>query len=294
VPSKWSILAAIASFLGGVATQYGGEVYRHFYPSDQTASASVVGTLARSPLYRFAGPASQCRDELVDGPGFVGTVKYKVSGYRGWKIYAAPVATNLTTQRIASSTAECHFHDTINADHSSGGVLRTWISQPHASGRYRIDFTLWGTKGSQTRSLAQAARTLTFTLGSSTGQPIKTFVEAEGVFAQGFKLPSGNIVCRTAGFGISCAIASGLNPGPSASDCASENAHDEGLQLSSEGSGAVACGDELASLAAAGVLQYGQVWYNPAEYCLALEIGLECTSTSGHGFFLSREHWATF
>ncbi len=41
-------------------------------------------------------------------------------------------------------------------------------------------------------------------------------------------------------------------------------------------------------------LPYGSVWENAGIKCLSQRTGLECTNSSGQGFFLSREKWFVF
>ena len=39
------------------------------------------------------------------------------------------------------------------------------------------------------------------------------------------------------------------------------------------------------------VLGYGKTWSGGGIRCTSAETGLTCRNKSGHGFFLSREHW---
>jgi hypothetical protein len=121
-----------------------------------------------------------------------------------------------------------------------------------------------------------------------------------------FKTPSRNIQCDY-GYGgstrafVRCGVKSGLKPASrkgtgcypnvwvvlnatgiafaSGSFCPGEDAPDSG-PFSPEGVGQV--------------LAYGKTWGGGGIRCTSAVTGLTCRSKSGHGFFLSRDHWRAF
>ena len=120
-----------------------------------------------------------------------------------------------------------------------------------------------------------------------------------------FKTPSGNIECDYAVDDyVRCGIKSGLNPAPR-----SRGPHCvQAPWLSLFPSAAAAVGpqtcpgeDEPDAGPFAGdrwadvwVLAYGKTWRGGRLSCASAFTGLTCRSSSGHGFFLSRERWRTF
>ena len=120
-----------------------------------------------------------------------------------------------------------------------------------------------------------------------------------------FQSPSRNIQCDY-GYGngvahVRCGIKSGLKPvsrkgagcfpnvwvvlnatgvaGATGSFCAGEDAPDAG---------------PFAPRSVARVLGYGKEWSGGGLRCTSAATGLTCRNKSGHGFFLSREHWRAF
>jgi uncharacterized protein DUF6636 len=128
-----------------------------------------------------------------------------------------------------------------------------------------------------------------------------------GVTDDYFKTPSGNIVCgyRYGGnipASVGCRIKSGLKPPPAGRGpgCFSRNE----VFLRATGrttTGRTICPGEpegdagvFAFESVARVLGYGNTWSGGGLRCTSAFTGLTCRNKSGHGFFLSREHWRAF
>ena len=123
-----------------------------------------------------------------------------------------------------------------------------------------------------------------------------------------FKTPSGNVVCQyfldwrvtngTSRSVVHCGIHSGLEPAPPRRPC--DEGGYAGDRVSLETTGRVdvppCAGDPGAFVGeeAARVLAYGTTWTGGGLRCTSAVTGLTCRNTSGHGFFLSREHWRQF
>jgi hypothetical protein len=118
-----------------------------------------------------------------------------------------------------------------------------------------------------------------------------------------FKTPSGNIVC---GYGVAtsgrsasigCGIKSGLKPAPR-NTCVDMDYSGKAVSLNATGRArpVVCAGDPGPFLveAKARVLGYGRSWRGGGITCTSRRTGVTCTNRSGHGFFLSREHWRAF
>lgn len=133
-----------------------------------------------------------------------------------------------------------------------------------------------------------------------------TAVAPSGSFKSGFfKTPSGNILCvhanGTGAASVGCVVKSGLEPppprrGPGCSPAlvvglsATGRVHTEG----SECPGEDAPETPYVGADVARVLGYGKTWSGGGINCASAISGLTCRNKSGHGFFLSREHWRAF
>ena len=103
-----------------------------------------------------------------------------------------------------------------------------------------------------------------------------------------FKMPSGNIGCELEGTTVRCDIRSGLKP-PPAKSCAGDWG---GAVLSSHGKAKPSCASDTIYDDSAPVLDYGSTWGGGGLSCLSSTSGLQCSSTAGHSFFLSRGSWS--
>jgi hypothetical protein len=122
-----------------------------------------------------------------------------------------------------------------------------------------------------------------------------------------FKTPSRNIQCDY-GFGgtarayVRCGIKSGLKPAPPSRGTGCFQAPWVSLGPTGRAQiGPSTCPGEDAldagPFAGAGVgqmLAYGKAWSGGGLRCTSAITGLTCRNKSGHGFFLSREHWRAF
>jgi hypothetical protein len=112
-----------------------------------------------------------------------------------------------------------------------------------------------------------------------------------------FKTPSGNIVCQTNGSSVECGVESGLRPAPS-NTCTDLDYSGKRVSLRVTGRPVpVVCASDpgpFLYLKSARVLAYGSSWHGAGLTCTSRRTGLTCTNRSGHGFFLSREHWRSF
>jgi Family of unknown function (DUF6636) len=115
-----------------------------------------------------------------------------------------------------------------------------------------------------------------------------------------FKTPSGNIVCAHTQPLVVCGIKSGLKPAPPRSGrlCNEVDYQGDRVKLSVTGrASAIPCSGDAGPYAGesiARVLGYGKTWSGGGIRCTSAITGLTCRNKSGHGFFLSREHWRAF
>ena len=121
-----------------------------------------------------------------------------------------------------------------------------------------------------------------------------------------FKTPSANIVCghyvfigsRASESNVGCVIKSGLRPAPPRRPCQDGGYAGDRVYLSPTGRVNVPpCAGDPGALVAEGsarVLGYGKTWSGGGLRCTSAETGLTCRNKSGHGFFLSRDHWRAF
>ena len=103
-----------------------------------------------------------------------------------------------------------------------------------------------------------------------------------------FKMPSRNIGCGLLGTTLRCDIRSGLKP-PPAKACAGDWT---GAILAATGKAKPSCASDTIYDPSAPVLDYGSTWGGGGLSCLSSTSGLQCSSTAGHSFFLSRGSWS--
>jgi hypothetical protein len=120
-----------------------------------------------------------------------------------------------------------------------------------------------------------------------------------------FKAPSRNIVCgwsidQHGRASMECGIKTGLKPPPPRVHCEAGDPNDKRVGLSTTGRARpVLCAGDPGPLlpvieAKAIVLRYGTKIKIEGITCSSATTGLTCRNRSGHGFFLSRQHWRTF
>ena len=114
-----------------------------------------------------------------------------------------------------------------------------------------------------------------------------------------FRTPSGNIGC---GYGsadagspafLRCDIRSGLKPKP-ARPRGCDLDYGDSYEMKKTGRPSVLCHGDTVFDPGARVLAYGTSWARDGFRCTSRTTGLRCTNSSGHGFFLSREHSQVF
>lgn len=104
-----------------------------------------------------------------------------------------------------------------------------------------------------------------------------------------FKMPSGNIGCLLTGkTTLRCDIRSGLQP-PPARSCEGDWT---AATISAQGAAKPLCVSDTVYDDSAPTLPYGSVWGGGGITCLSDQSGLQCSSTPGHSFFLSRQSWS--
>jgi hypothetical protein len=110
-----------------------------------------------------------------------------------------------------------------------------------------------------------------------------------------FRTPSGNIGCvyssgiGPAGQSLRCDIRSGLRPRPARPRNCNLDWGDSYVLNPSERA-VVLCHGDTAIDPRARVLRYGSRWKRGAFACRSKRTGLRCRASSGHGFFLSKQH----
>jgi len=112
-----------------------------------------------------------------------------------------------------------------------------------------------------------------------------------------FETPSRNIACGwLSGFGgsLRCEIGSLLRPQPPRpASCDVDWGY--GISMARTGRARVLCaGDTVRRSGPVRILRYGSSWRAGGFTCTSRTIGLRCTNSSAHGFFLSRERWRIF
>ena len=105
-----------------------------------------------------------------------------------------------------------------------------------------------------------------------------------------FQMPSRNIGCAVGEGVLVCDILSGLNPEPNR-NCELDWT---GMEMERLGPAQPRCAGDTAYDQNAEVLEYGDAWAKGGFSCQSAQTGLTCRNQEGHGFSLSREHWAQF
>jgi hypothetical protein len=168
---------------------------------------------------------------------------------------------------------------------------------------------LWPDRG--LAAVAAAMATCTVAVGAAAaaspdrGGGASALIPAAVVMTRGhFKTPSGNIFCayfRNAGAVVECVMRSEYEPllprrRPGCS-------RSYWIELSATGrlrTGGSVCPGEpdpegpFIGAEQAWVLGYGKTWSGGGVRCTSAMSGLTCRNKSGHGCFLSREHWRAF
>ena len=103
-----------------------------------------------------------------------------------------------------------------------------------------------------------------------------------------FRMPSRNIGCLLTGSTLRCDIRSGLEP-PPARSCEGDWT---AVTIAAKGAAKPLCVSDTVYDDSAPTLDYGSVWGGGGVTCLSAQSGLQCSSTPGHSFFLSRTGWA--
>jgi hypothetical protein len=102
-----------------------------------------------------------------------------------------------------------------------------------------------------------------------------------------FRTPSKNIRCGYFVAQLRCDIASGLKPlPPKPTSCDFD--WGQTYFLTRRGRAVIGCVSDSVSSPSARVLAYGTTWRKGGIVCRSRAIGMRCTNTSGHGFFMSR------
>jgi hypothetical protein len=114
-----------------------------------------------------------------------------------------------------------------------------------------------------------------------------------------FKTPSGNIGCGYSRFSgepafLRCDIRSGLHNPTLRRPPSCHFGFGFGVGMGKTGRAFPICAGDTVLDPRARVIRYGSAWTLDGFRCLSQTIGLRCTNTAGHGFFLSRERWQTF
>jgi hypothetical protein len=139
-------------------------------------------------------------------------------------------------------------------------------------------------------------------LGTCVAALVLTGAAAASTPLPGIRSPSGNISCLLLQGGptlLVCSIAKASYSGTLQARCMRPNGSGvdwHGFALRSTGVGALNCsGGILYSPAkyrpAYTTLPYGKSWHHGAFTCRSRPAGVTCTTSSGHGLFLSRASW---
>jgi len=110
-----------------------------------------------------------------------------------------------------------------------------------------------------------------------------------------FQSPTGNIACAIIDGTARCDIVQrDWSPPARPASCPSEVDFGQGLQVGS-GSGSFVCAGDTTQNPSAPKLAYGTASEKENFSCVSRESGITCTNTSsGHGFFISRQSYRVF
>jgi hypothetical protein len=110
-----------------------------------------------------------------------------------------------------------------------------------------------------------------------------------------FRLPLNNIFCAYIASSsprykyLRCDIMSGLKPKPSNKGC-TEGSRGVSVDMNVTGRATYPCSSDTVYNKSAPKLAYGKTWRRSSFTCKSKMAGLRCWNSSGHGFFLSRQH----
>ena len=109
-----------------------------------------------------------------------------------------------------------------------------------------------------------------------------------------FRTPSKNIYCAyySPPAFMRCDIRSGLHPKPSGK--CREGDYGQSVGMTAIGRAHVLCISDSVYSPTARALPYGSSWSHGGFRCVSRSVGLTCTSSHGHGFFLSRQSWKVY
>jgi hypothetical protein len=115
-----------------------------------------------------------------------------------------------------------------------------------------------------------------------------------------FRTPTGNIGCVfSAGLEgdlaptIRCDIRSRLVPAPTPpKSCPLD--YGDSIQITRKGRAILVCHGDTAIDPHARVLEYGHTFRRDGVQCVSRSVGITCSNTQGHGFFMSRQSWRVF
>jgi hypothetical protein len=112
-------------------------------------------------------------------------------------------------------------------------------------------------------------------------------------FGDGFKTPSGNIVCVYSPSSIRCDIGRGVRPRPRRPAWCDVD-YGQGLTLDRRGRAGIVCAGDTTMFERVPTLRYGRTWRRGGITCVSRSVGLTCRNLDRRGFFLSREGYRLF
>lgn len=115
-----------------------------------------------------------------------------------------------------------------------------------------------------------------------------------------FRTPTGNIGCVfSEGLAgdlaptIRCDIRSRLVPAPAPPKGCELDSGDS-IQITRRGRAILVCHGDTAIDPRSRVLAYGHMFRRDGVGCVSRAVGITCSNTQGHGFFMSRQSWRIF
>jgi hypothetical protein len=112
-------------------------------------------------------------------------------------------------------------------------------------------------------------------------------------FRDGFRTPSGNIVCAYYAGSLRCDIGRGLRPRPRRPRSCDVD-YGQGLTVMGRGRASIVCAGDTVLFHDVPTLRYGRTWRSGGITCISRSVGLTCRNADGRGFFLSRERYRLF